>query len=94
MTRTELGFGLTATRAGSGDLELELSGLDFIDVGGVRELVNLANTLPESRSLVLVDTGPGFRSAEARERWNEWAREQADELRAVVGIRCIDPGQR
>jgi pimeloyl-ACP methyl ester carboxylesterase len=32
--------------------------------------------------LVLVDTGPGFRSREARERWNAWARERADKLEA------------
>ncbi|HEY1522320.1 MAG TPA: alpha/beta fold hydrolase [Solirubrobacteraceae bacterium] len=32
--------------------------------------------------LVLVDTGPGFRSQEARERWNSWARDRADRLEA------------
>jgi pimeloyl-ACP methyl ester carboxylesterase len=32
--------------------------------------------------LVLVDTGPGFRSPEARERWNAWARDRADRLEA------------
>jgi len=31
-------------------------------------------------ALVLVDTGPGFRSAEAREAWNRWALDRADEL--------------
>jgi pimeloyl-ACP methyl ester carboxylesterase len=31
-------------------------------------------------ALVLVDTGPGFRSAQARERWNDWARGRADAL--------------
>ncbi|MFL5822145.1 MAG: alpha/beta fold hydrolase [Solirubrobacteraceae bacterium] len=30
--------------------------------------------------LVLVDTGPGFRRAEAREGWNAWARQRASEL--------------
>ena len=30
--------------------------------------------------LILVGTGPGFRNAEARERWNRWALERADEL--------------
>jgi pimeloyl-ACP methyl ester carboxylesterase len=30
--------------------------------------------------LVLVDTGPGFRNPEARERWNAWARDRADRL--------------
>jgi pimeloyl-ACP methyl ester carboxylesterase len=31
-------------------------------------------------ALVLVDTGPGFRNDEARERWNEWARQRGDEI--------------
>lgn len=30
--------------------------------------------------LILVDTGPGFRNSEAREGWNRWALERADEL--------------
>lgn len=30
--------------------------------------------------LVLVDTGPGFKSSDARERWNVWARDRADRL--------------
>jgi pimeloyl-ACP methyl ester carboxylesterase len=30
--------------------------------------------------LVLVDTGPGFRNDEARERWNTWARERGDDI--------------
>ena len=30
--------------------------------------------------LVLVDTGPGFRNPEAREGWNRWALDRADEL--------------
>lgn len=33
-------------------------------------------------ALILVDTGPGFRDAAARERWNQWARSRADELDA------------
>jgi pimeloyl-ACP methyl ester carboxylesterase len=32
--------------------------------------------------LVLVDTGPGFRSTQARAGWNAWARERADLLEA------------
>jgi pimeloyl-ACP methyl ester carboxylesterase len=31
-------------------------------------------------ALVLVDTGPGFRNDEARERWNDWARQRGDEI--------------
>jgi pimeloyl-ACP methyl ester carboxylesterase len=48
--------------------------------------------------LVLVDTGPGFRRPEARERWNDWARGRADALEArrlaaVPGGREQDPNQ-
>jgi pimeloyl-ACP methyl ester carboxylesterase len=32
--------------------------------------------------LVLVDTGPGFRNDKAREQWNEWARQRADQIEA------------
>lgn len=31
-------------------------------------------------ALVLVDTGPGFRNDDAREAWNAWARDRADQL--------------
>jgi pimeloyl-ACP methyl ester carboxylesterase len=41
--------------------------------------------------LVLVDTGPGFRSPEARERWNAWARDRADKLEAD-GIDALPAG--
>jgi pimeloyl-ACP methyl ester carboxylesterase len=33
-------------------------------------------------ALVICDSGPGYRNAEARERWNERARARADELEA------------
>jgi pimeloyl-ACP methyl ester carboxylesterase len=45
--------------------------------------LSLAFTLahPERvAALVLVDTGPGFRSDKSREQWNEWARQRADEI--------------
>ena len=42
--------------------------------------------------LVLVDTGPGFRDPAARERWNGWARVQADELDAR-GVKALPQGR-
>lgn len=42
--------------------------------------------------LVLVDTGPGFRSDEARGAWNRWALDRADEL-ARHGLQAL-PGGR
>lgn len=41
--------------------------------------------------LVLVDTGPGFRDGRARERWNDWARQRADELDAG-GVAALPQG--
>lgn len=41
--------------------------------------------------LVLVDTGPGFRDAAARERWNEWALDRADKLEAE-GVAALPGG--
>ena len=34
------------------------------------------------RALMIFDTGPGFRNAEARETWNQRARQRADDLDA------------
>jgi pimeloyl-ACP methyl ester carboxylesterase len=44
------------------------------------------------RALVLVDTGPGFRSTRSRESWNAWAGQRADELEAR-GLEAL-PGGR
>jgi pimeloyl-ACP methyl ester carboxylesterase len=33
-----------------------------------------------TRALMIFDTGPGFRKAEAREAWNQRARQRADDL--------------
>lgn len=43
-------------------------------------------------ALVLVDTGPGFRSPESRERWNAWARQRADELERR-GVEALPAGR-
>lgn len=43
-------------------------------------------------ALVLVDTGPGFRNHEARERWNAWALDRADRLERE-GVAAL-PGSR
>jgi anti-anti-sigma regulatory factor len=61
MTREDLRIGLSATSAGSGDVVLELSELEFIDVGAVRDLVRLAQSLSPERSLVLRDPPRGLR---------------------------------
>jgi pimeloyl-ACP methyl ester carboxylesterase len=43
-------------------------------------------------ALVLVDTGPGFRSDEAREGWNSWARNRADQLEQR-GLEALPAGR-
>ncbi len=64
--------------AGSGDdaEPVVLGGLSF---GGYLALAAWGDPAIRRRirALVLADTGPGFRNAEAREQWNETARKQA-----------------
>jgi pimeloyl-ACP methyl ester carboxylesterase len=43
-------------------------------------------------ALVLVDTGPGFRSPASREGWNAWALQRADELEAR-GLDALPAGR-
>jgi pimeloyl-ACP methyl ester carboxylesterase len=51
-----------------------------MSLGGFMSLL-FRHRFPERvAALVLVDTGPGFRNQEARERWNAWARTRAEEL--------------
>jgi pimeloyl-ACP methyl ester carboxylesterase len=56
-----------------------------MSLGGFLSLLFHARLPDRVAALVLVDTGPGFRDPEARERWNEWARSQADE-QPTVGL--------
>ena len=42
-------------------------------------------------ALLLVDTGPGFRDETAREAWNAWVGELADDLEAT-GLAALRPG--
>jgi pimeloyl-ACP methyl ester carboxylesterase len=51
-----------------------------MSLGGFTSLLFRQRFPERVTGLVLVDTGPGFRSAAARERWNAWARMRADEL--------------
>ena len=63
-----------------------------MSLGGFLSLA-LARQSPERvAGLVLVDTGPGFRSDESRERWNAWARQRADELEQR-GVDALPAGQ-
>jgi pimeloyl-ACP methyl ester carboxylesterase len=51
-----------------------------MSLGGYLSLAFYREHPDRVAALVLVDTGPGFRNAAARERWNDWARQRGDEI--------------
>jgi pimeloyl-ACP methyl ester carboxylesterase len=51
-----------------------------MSLGGFMSLLFRQRFPERVTALVLVDTGPGFRRAAAREHWNAWATQRADEL--------------
>jgi pimeloyl-ACP methyl ester carboxylesterase len=51
-----------------------------MSLGGFMSLGFRLRSPQRVAALVLVDTGPGFRRPEAREGWNAWARDRADQL--------------
>jgi pimeloyl-ACP methyl ester carboxylesterase len=57
--------------------------LGGMSLGGYLSLAFLARHPQRVAALILVDTGPGFRRAEARERWNEFAHRTAVALERV-----------
>jgi pimeloyl-ACP methyl ester carboxylesterase len=75
---------------------LELGGFPAVlcgmSLGGFLSLRSRLSFPARVRALVLVDTGPGFRDAAARERWNGWARELADDL-DTRGVEALPSGR-
>jgi len=66
---------------------LDKAGVESAVIGGMSlgGYMSLAFNLkhPERvRALMLIDTGPGFKNDEAREKWNNYARGKGDELLA------------
>ncbi|MBV9249240.1 MAG: alpha/beta fold hydrolase [Acetobacteraceae bacterium] len=53
-----------------------------LSLGGYMSLAFHLRHPEMTRALMLFDTGPGFRRDEAREAWNERARQRADDLEA------------
>jgi len=53
-----------------------------MSLGGYLSLLFCARHPERVAALVLVDTGPGFRDDAAREAWNSWVGELADDLEA------------
>ncbi|PJK30172.1 alpha/beta fold hydrolase [Minwuia thermotolerans] len=69
------------------DALLDAAGAETAVVGGMSlgGYMSLAYNLAHGarvRALLLIDTGPGFRNDEAREKWNAYARGRGDELAA------------
>jgi pimeloyl-ACP methyl ester carboxylesterase len=62
-----------------------------MSLGGYMSLAFRIRFPERVAGLVLVDTGPGFRSAPARERWNAWAHRRADELERL-GLDALPAG--
>ncbi|UBU11753.1 STAS domain-containing protein [Nonomuraea gerenzanensis] len=60
-----------ALLAGSHDIRLDLSGLTFIDVAGMRLIVVVAARLPGDRELVLDPISPAVRRVLALTGWAE-----------------------
>jgi anti-anti-sigma regulatory factor len=50
-----------ATRWPEADIHLDLGGLEFIDVAGVRAIVRAASGLEDGRHLVIQQLAPGLR---------------------------------
>ncbi len=53
-----------------------------LSLGGYMSLAFHAAHPDMARALMIFDTGPGFRNADAREAWNQRARQRADDLDA------------
>lgn len=69
------------------DALLDAAGAETAVVGGMSlgGYMTLAYHLQHRdriRALLLIDTGPGFKNDEAREKWNDYARGKGDELLA------------
>jgi pimeloyl-ACP methyl ester carboxylesterase len=63
-----------------------------MSLGGFMSLSFRARYPERVAALVLVDTGPGFRSPASREGWNAWALQRADELEAR-GLDALPAGR-
>ncbi len=61
-----------------------------MSLGGFLSLLLCARHPERVAALLLVDAGPGFRDEAAREAWNAWAGELADELEAR-GLAALRP---
>lgn len=62
-----------------------------MSLGGYLSLLFCARHPERVAALLLVDTGPGFRDETAREAWNAWVGELADDLEAT-GLAALRPG--
>ncbi len=60
--------------------DVERSVIGGLSLGGYMSLAFHLAHPAMTRALMIFDTGPGFRNADAREAWNQRARQRADDL--------------
>ncbi len=63
-----------------------------MSLGGFLSMLFCARHPERVAALLLVDTGPGFRDDAARDAWNAWAQEFADDLEAR-GLAALSPSR-
>lgn len=71
-------------------LETERAVIAGMSLGGYLSLLLCARHPERVAALVLVDTGPGFRDDAARQGWNTWVGQLADDLQAR-GLAALRP---
>ncbi len=76
-SRSGLAAALATAQQSSGDILVDLSGLDFIDMDGLRLLVRAARSLTPGRSLVLQRVPPYLRELLRVVNWEQ-----------TTGLRC------
>lgn len=70
-THRHLRTALEAIEATDGDVQLELSRLEFLDLGGLRMLIGLARTRDEGHHVELTGLAPHLRNVIALVGWDE-----------------------
>ncbi|GHH51946.1 STAS domain-containing protein [Streptomyces candidus] len=62
---------LEAVAQTAGDVHLDLSGLEFLDLGGLRLLMDFARSRPEGRQVELAGLAPHLRQVITLVGWDE-----------------------
>lgn len=70
-THRHLRTALDVLEAAEGDVRLDLSGLEFLDLGGLRMLIGFARTRGEGHHVELTGLAPHLRNVIALVGWDE-----------------------